>query len=115
MTLLFGREGIQKNMYILKAWLYNTERNFPNSLSEKNTNDIPIQFAQCHLSVTALKSWNLFKNHSCEAKDYFHEMDILQDSEPPHKKTRTYCVCNQVMQYTDLNNGCLNRKRQCRV
>ena len=36
-------------------------------------------------------------------------LDILQDSEPPHKKNRKCCaICNQAMQYTVLNNACLN-------
>ena len=47
------------------------------------------------------------------------KLDILHDSEPPYQKNRKYCaICNQVMQYTVLNNGCLNsfnRKRQLRV
>ena len=37
------------------------------------------------------------------------KLDISQDSEPPLKKNRKYCViCNQVMQYTVLNKDCLN-------
>ena len=32
------------------------------------------------------------------------KLDILQDSEPPHKENRNYCAnCNQVMHYTVLN------------
>ena len=48
------------------------------------------------------------------------KLNILHDSEPPHKKkNRKYCaICSHVMQYTVLNNGYLNifnRKRQLRV
>ena len=48
------------------------------------------------------------------------KLDILHVSKPPHQKNRKHCaICNQVdLQYTVLNNGCLNsfnRKRQFRV
>ena len=65
-----------------------------------------MKFSQCpfktiFLMVATLKSGNLITNHSCDTKDYFYvllhmhrdaltilqfKLDILHDSEPPHKK-----------------------------
>ena len=46
------------------------------------------------------------------------KLDIIHVSKPPHQKNIKYCaICNQVVQYTVLNNGrenSFNRKRQFR-
>ena len=82
-----------------------------------------LSFQEHFLSVATHKSWHLFTNHSCETRLFLRftaraslaltisqfKLDILHDSETSHQKNRKYCaICNQVMQYTVLNNGCLN-------
>ena len=96
---------------------------FSNSLSEKTTNDTPMSFQEYFLAVATRKLQNFFTNHSCRTKVFLcftscalcaltishFKVDILQDSEDPHKKNRYYCATyNQAMQYTILKNGCLN-------
>ena len=111
---------------------------FLNSLPEKTTKDIRMKFSQCpfknifigcHSQIVAFiyKSfmWDKrlflrFTAHALRAIAISHfKLDILHVSKPPRQKNRKYCeICNQVVQYTVLNNGCLNsfnRKRQFRV
>ena len=101
---------------------------FSNSLSEKTTNGITIEFSQCNFKSTFYrlplsnrgiclqiihvrqKAVCCFTARASSVLTISHfKLDILQDSEHPQKKNRNYCAtCNEVMQYTFLNNGCLN-------
>ena len=83
---------------------------FSNSLSEKTTNYIPMKFSQCHFNTTFyrlplpnrgiyLKTIQvrrkvifMFYRHASRALTLSHfKVDILQDSESPHKINTKYC------------------------